>query len=808
MGMVRKLDLAEDLKGIYVDAEVYPSARQLLGKDTQFWLVKPTASLSGVSGLDALVSGNYIAIQGASKQSNNLPDVYQALTKTPQDLHSSNPNGLRITLRSKDLGSVNIGSKILFRKIPIGEIYSFNLDEDGRSVVLRAYIDEEYDHIITSESRFWNVSGINASVGFDGVDVSVESLAALIGGGIAVDSPAKGDSVEPDTEFKLYPDLATAGRGIPINIKLPDDNNISPGGAPLVYRGIEVGQITGVRLSRDRQDIIAQATVEPAYQDMLTTGSQFLLEEASLSLAGVDNLSNFIRGNFLTLLPGSGEPTRDFRAVKQDELNTQTSGNLSISLLADQSFGLESGAAVLYKGISVGHVTSSHLAGEKVKINLLIDSQYRELIRSQNKFYIASSVSANFDAAGLDVKVPPLQHLLTGSISFYSAGSTKIHNEYPLYSSKELAKLAQFDGANKQVLTLLSPDLPPVSSGTPLYYRYLPVGQVLDYQLGHSGMEVKVLIEKQFSHLINKDTVFWNHSGVEIDAGLSGVKVNAEPLSRVLSGGIAFDTIPGVENKTGRFYKLYDNQDAARQFGEMITLVADDSNGIKKGAAINFKGVKVGEITLVSPQFAQSEVEFKARIYPEYAKTIAREGAKFWLVTPEIGLTGIKNLSSAIAPTIEVMPSGKGKVKTQFELSSSKPLSSGYEFVLQAETKGSVAVNTPILYREIEVGRVTDVRLGELADRVIIKTLIDPDYAYLIRENTLFWNVSGLDVSIGLSGANVKAGTVESLLRGGIAFATPEDGNLLPTAKNGRAFYLYKQADPSWLEWRTAIPKP
>ncbi|GAM70022.1 paraquat-inducible protein B [Vibrio sp. JCM 19236] len=293
--------------------------------------------------------------------------------------------------------------------------------------------------------------------------------------------------------------------------------------------------------------------------------------------------------------------------------------------------------------------------------------------------------------------MPPLQHLLTGSISFYSAGSTEIHNEYPLYSSKELAQLAQFDGANKQVLTLLSPDLPPVSSGTPLYYRNLPVGQVLDYQLGHSGMEVKVLIEKQFSHLINKDTVFWNHSGVEIDAGLSGVKVNAEPLSRVLSGGIAFDTIPGVENKTGRFYKLYDNQDAARQFGEMITLVANDSNGLKKGAAINFKGVKVGEITLVSPQFAQSKVEFKARIYPEYAKTIAREGAQFWLVTPEIGLTGIKNLSSAIAPAIEVMPPGKGKPKTQFELASSKPLSSGYEFVLQAETKGQ-SLSTPLSY--------------------------------------------------------------------------------------------------------------
>ncbi|MFA0698000.1 MlaD family protein, partial [Vibrio sp. 10N.222.49.C9] len=126
-------------------------------------------------------------------------------------------------------------------------------------------------HIITSESRFWNVSGINAKVGFDGVDVRVESLAALIGGGIAVDSPAQGTRVESDTEFRLYPDLATAGRGIPIKITLPDDNNINPTGAPLVYRGIEIGQITNVQLSKDRQDIIAQATVEPAYHDLLNS---------------------------------------------------------------------------------------------------------------------------------------------------------------------------------------------------------------------------------------------------------------------------------------------------------------------------------------------------------------------------------------------------------------------------------------------------------------------------------------------------------------------------------------------------------
>ncbi|WP_134736946.1 MlaD family protein, partial [Escherichia coli] len=59
VGMVRDINPSKDLSNIYVDADIYPEATQLLNKNTRFWLVKPTASLSGISGLDALVSGNY-----------------------------------------------------------------------------------------------------------------------------------------------------------------------------------------------------------------------------------------------------------------------------------------------------------------------------------------------------------------------------------------------------------------------------------------------------------------------------------------------------------------------------------------------------------------------------------------------------------------------------------------------------------------------------------------------------------------------------------------------------------------------------
>lgn len=197
-----------------------------------------------------------------------------------------------------------------------------------------------------------------------------------------------------------------------------------------------------------------------------------------------------------------------------------------------------------------------------------------------------------------------------------------------------------------------------------------------------------------------------------------------------------------------------------------------------------------------------------ARIYPQYVSKIAVKGTQFWLVNPEISLSGVKNLASAIIPIIEVKPGTDSAKKNHFTLLKKAPLEDGVTFFLQTEVKGSVSKNTPILYREMEVGYVNDVQLGELADRVIITIKVDKDYAYLVRQNSLFWNVSGLDVSIGLSGANVKAGTVDSLLRGGIAFTTPEEQNLLPMAKAERSFYLYKKAEPAWLEWRTAIPKP
>ncbi|WP_394244393.1 PqiB family protein [Vibrio astriarenae] len=804
IGMVRDINLTEDLEQIFVDADIYPQANKLLTEGARFWLVKPQASLTGVSGLDALVSGNYIAIQPGDVNAKPATQ-FTALDFAPADQGVS--EGLNIVLKARELGGISIGSQIVYRKIPIGEVYNYRLDETSKHVIIKANINDDYAHIITDESRFWNVSGIGASIGLDGVDMRLESVSALISGAIAVDSPDGGLPVADDTEFQLYKDVKTAGRGIAIQITLPDNHNISSNGTSIFYRGIKVGQVTRVSLSENREKIVAHAAIEPVFVDMLTDNTQFILQEAKVSLSGVENLGNLVKGNFLTIEPEDGERAREFVAVRQDDFDRQLPNSLPLKLVSDDAYGLEVGTPIKYRGIKVGNVTDINLIKDSVVFDVLIEGEYSNLIRSSNRFYVAGTASVQFDEQGLNVHVPPAKQLLEGSISFLSEGSDKPSTQYSLFKSQSHSELAKFNQSGSQKLTLFADELPPISTGAPLLYRNLQVGSVVDYSLNKEGVSVTVSIENQYRYLIESDTVFWNRSGVEIDASLSGIKVTASPLKTLVNGGIAFDRIQGVTNKVGKNWKLYDSLDTAKAYGQYITLQGSHTHELNVGTKIKFGSVIVGEVTDITPNFQNDSFEFGARIYPQFASDIARGASQFYIAPVEVSLSGIRNLKSALNPQITVIP-GEGPKTTSFTLQNNVIERYDYTLTLQSETRSSVQVGTPVTYREMQVGSVIGVSLGEFADRVITTITIEPEYRYLVRANSVFWNASGLDVSIGLTGAKVKAGTLDSIIKGGIAFATPQEAQLKPPAKSGYTFFLNAQAKEEWVGWRTPIPKP
>ncbi len=252
IGVVKKIRLGEDRSHVVVNVALDKNADGFAVKDSRYWVVRPRIGLGGVSGIDTLVSGAFIGADvGQSKEPQKN---FKGLELPPAVTHGS--PGRSFTLHSNDLGSLDIGSPVYFRKIQVGRVASYALDKDGKGVTLKIFVDGPNDRFVTKSSRFWNASGLDVAIGANGLKINTQSLATVIAGGMAFQDPRgphDATAAAEDAGFKLFDNESTAmappdGPAHYVRMRFDQSLRGLAVDAPVEFLGINIGNVVSISM--------------------------------------------------------------------------------------------------------------------------------------------------------------------------------------------------------------------------------------------------------------------------------------------------------------------------------------------------------------------------------------------------------------------------------------------------------------------------------------------------------------------------------------------------------------------------------
>jgi paraquat-inducible protein B len=257
VGTVSGVKLSQDGSHIVATVSLDRSAENLARSDSRFWVVRPRIGAAGISGIDTLLSGAYIAVdKGTSARKSRS---FTGLESPPTVTHGT--PGKSFVLHAADLGSLDIGSPIYYRRIQVGRVASYRLDAGGNRVSLQIFIDSPYDGFVTTATRFWNASGVDISLGASGLKVNTQSLATVIAGGIAFAKPSGSEASMAPSQwaFDLAKDESSAmatqdGPGQHFQLRFTRPVRGLTVGAPVEFSGISIGEVTSIQLDYEPAD--------------------------------------------------------------------------------------------------------------------------------------------------------------------------------------------------------------------------------------------------------------------------------------------------------------------------------------------------------------------------------------------------------------------------------------------------------------------------------------------------------------------------------------------------------------------------
>lgn len=255
IGKVQSVSLRDDRKRVVVGVQLDRSAAGIAVEDTSFWVVRPRIGAGGVTGLGTLFSGAYIGADAGLSE--HARSEFTGLEAPPFVLRGE--PGSIFVLRSDDLGSLDVGSPVFYRRTRVGRVVGYTLDVERDELSVRVFVEAPYQKLVNRATRFWNASGIDLTVNASGLTLNTQTLASVLAGGLAFETPpgaAKSPASPENSVFTLFNDRHSAlalpdGPAVPVRMVFDGSVRGLAEGAAIDLFGIEIGRVTSIALQYD-----------------------------------------------------------------------------------------------------------------------------------------------------------------------------------------------------------------------------------------------------------------------------------------------------------------------------------------------------------------------------------------------------------------------------------------------------------------------------------------------------------------------------------------------------------------------------
>ncbi len=460
---------------------------------------------------------------------------------------------------------------------------------------------------------------------------------------------------------------------------------------------------------------------------------------------------------------------------------TYVNAGTRITIIVNNGDGIKDGKTpIMYKGIKVGVVEDIHIKEDdvsKLELIALIDKAAAEgITREGNMFWMVKPKVSITEVSGLDTIVSGIY------IAVMPVKNTK-EELFDLPYQDEFVALDSppvdiFDpGLAITVNTLNKGD---IAIGAPVLYNKQAIGKVEDKKLSTDRLSIDLFlrIESKYADLVHEESIFYKADAVEVKASLSEIKVHMGSFASFIAGGISMhNTTEAFSSALARDntrFTLYDNRDEIMLSDDVVTLLMQDHHSLSPDISkIFYKGVEVGVVKTIDYEPKKDQTRIRVKLHKKF-RGFANEKAYFWIVKPQLEFNKISGLDTIVKGNyIQFVSSDiKAKKADTFILHEDPPQPEGKHIRLIANNIQGIKAGAALYYHDVKIGSVNGYTINKDKKSFNIDLIVLDEYKNLINASSMFYHYSGLSLNAGLHKVSIETGSLETMMRGGIAVDT------------------------------------